>query len=502
MAPSVRPQRHGLFPPPGKTLPKHYLAPAKRVRQTLEESLVYWNKLETKEGPFPVTRLKQSGIDFSVGTLNFLANIGIILPYVLILAKWQQTQNETYLIALVAFYISRAASIFYTKRLNLRASTYLILSLTLGAAGSLIFAVAAHLGWLIIGSLLWGYSAATIWPYFLTVKLHLTHTADFKMKRLYWLIFAILALIIGADVLAKFNYTLTFALLGLLYLVALPGGLLLNNFTSDFYQESPHHVHGLSQTWRWALSVIFFGVIAVLTTLRKASVNIHSWLILTIIGVALVILIIELIADWHVLPSYKMRLLNRGFLVSMVLLFNSFFAYFYLGKAGMYAVFAVYLLGFETGFTLFNLLGHHDARRARHYSLISLMVGQVLLLIPRVGSYLLGLLLITLYVGYDNPTLNETLYGLDSIDTDSAIIHKYRFSTYGGLLCQLAMFGLLVAVSAVTGLSILDFFKPSDTGNFALYFYGLSWPLVIVSLSISVGNLRSKSPVVTKTQSE
>jgi len=438
-----------------------------------------------------VRRFKQGAIDFSVGTLNFLANIGIMLPYVLILAKWQQTQSETYLIALVAFYISRAASIFYTKRLNLKSSTYLMLSLTLGAAGSLIFAATAQLGWLIAGSLLWGYSAATIWPYFLTVKLHLTHTANFKMKRLYWLIFAGLALIVGADVLAKFNYTLTFTLLGLLYLAALPGGLLLDNFTSDFYRASPHQIHGLSQTWRWVLSLIFFGVIAVLTTLRKASVTLPSWLTLTIIGVALLILVIELIADWHVLPSYKMRLLNRGFLVSLVLLFNGFFAYFYLGNAGMYAVFAVYMLGFETGYTVFNLLGRHNAHRARKYSLISLMVGQILLLIPWVGSYLLGLLLITLYVGYDNPTINETLYRLDSIDADSAIIHKYRFSTYGGLLCQLVMFGLLVGVSAVTHLSILSFFKPSSGVNFNLYFYGLSWPLVLVSLLISLGNLYS-----------
>lgn len=436
-------------------------------------------------------RANQIAIDFSVGTLNFLANIGIMLPYVLILAKWQQTQSETYLMALVAFYISRAASIFYTKRLNLKSSTYLILSLTLGAAGSLIFAFTSQLGWLVVGSLLWGYSAATIWPYFLTVKLHLTHTANFKMKRLYWLIFALLGLIIGADILAQFNYTLTFILLGGLYLAALPGGLLLNNFTSDFYRSAPHQVHGLSQTWRWILSLVFFGVLAVLTTLRKATVILPSWIILTIIAAALIILIVELIADWHVLPSFKMRLLNRGFLVSLVLLFNSFFAYFYLGNAGMYAVFGVYLVGFETGHPVFTLLGRHRPHQARQYSLVSLMAGQLLLLIPWVGSYLLGLLLITLYVGYDNPTINETLYGLDSIDADSAIIHKYRFSTYGGLLCQLVMFGLLVAVSAGTHLSLLDFFKPSDTGHFNLYFYGLSWPLVFVSLLISIGNLHS-----------
>ncbi len=436
-----------------------------------------------------VNRLRQSGIDFSVGTLNFLANIGIMLPYVLILAKYQASHSETFLIALVAFYISRAASIFYTKRLNLRSTTYLILSLVLGALGSLTFALTDAVGWLIIGSFLWGYSAATIWPYFLTVKLHLSATTEFRMKRLYWAIFAGLALVIGVDLLAKLSYTLTFVLLALLYLAAVPGGVLLDNFTNDFYQNRPNHVHGITQTWRWILSVIGFAVIAVLTTLRKASVSIPSGIVLAIIGVALVILAIELYSDRHVLPNYKVRLLNRGFLVSLVLLFNSFFAYFYLGGSGMYAVFALYLIGFETGYPVFKALGKHDEARALRLSQISLVAGHVLLLIPWVGSYLVGLLLITLYVGYDNPTINQTLYGSAEIDSDTAIVNKYRFSTYGGLCCQLAMFGLLVAVSAVTQTHILDFFKPSDAGNFWLYTFTMSWPLVLISLGISIGNI-------------
>ncbi|MFC6260517.1 hypothetical protein [Levilactobacillus fujinensis] len=436
-----------------------------------------------------MNRLRQSGIDFSVGTLNFLANIGIMLPYVLILTKYQTTHSETFLIALVAFYISRAASIFYTKRLNLRSTTYLILSLVLGALGSLTFALTDAVGWLIIGSLLWGYSAATIWPYFLTVKLHLSATTEFRMKRLYWAIFAGLALVIGVDLLAKLSYTLTFVLLALLYLAAVPGGILLDNFTNDFYQNRPHHLHGITQTWRWILSVIGFAVIAVLTTLRKASVSIPSGIVLAIIGVALVILAIELYSDRHVLPNYKVRLLNRGFLVSLVLLFNSFFAYFYLGSGGMYAVFALYLVGFETGYPVFKALGKHDEARALRLSQISLVAGHVLLLVPWVGSYPVGLLLITLYVGYDNPTINETLYGSAEIDSDTAIVNKYRFSTYGGLLCQLAMFGLLVAVSAVTHTHILDFFKPSNAGNFWLYTLTMSWPLVLISLGISIGNI-------------
>lgn len=436
-----------------------------------------------------VNRLRQMGIDFSVGTLNFLANIGLMLPYILMLLKYQQTQSETYLIALVAFYISRAASIFYTKRLNLRSSTYLIACLVLGAVGSFIFALTSTVGWLIVASFLWGYSAATIWPYFLTVKLHLSQVTNFKMKRLYWVIFLGLGIMLGVDLAAGWSYTLTFCVLAALYLAALPGGLLLDNFTNDFYRKQAIHPHGLKQGWRWALSLLGFAAIALLTTLRKTTLNLPSWLLLVIIGGALLILAIELYNDRHVLPNYKVRLLNRGFLMSLVLLFNSFFAYFYFGNAGMYAVFALYLVGFEGGYPIFGKLAHGDGNRALRLSQASLLAGHVLLLIPWKYTYLLGILLLTLYVGYDNPTINATLYGSPDIDHDTAIIHKYRFSTYGGLLCQLVMFGLLVAVSATAHLSILSFFKPSDTSHFWLYTISLSWPLVLASLGISLGNI-------------
>lgn len=436
-----------------------------------------------------MTHLRQMGIDFSVGTLNFLANIGLMLPYILMLLKYQQTQSETYLIALVAFYISRAASIFYTKRLNLRSTTYLMICLVLGALGSVIFALTSTVGWLIVGSLLWGYSAATIWPYFLTVKLHLSQSSNFKMKRPYWLIFLGLGVMLGIDLAAGWSYMLTFSVLAALYLIALPGGILLDNFTNDFYHQQATQPHGLQQGWRWGLSVVGFAAIALLTTLRKTTLNVPTSLLLAIIGLALVILAIELFNDRHVLPSYKVRLLNRGFLMSLVLLFNSFFAYFYFGSTGMYIVFSLYLIGFEGGYPIFGKLAGGNPQRALKLSQISLLAGHALLLIPWKFSYLLGILLITLYVGYDNPTINATLYGSPEIDHDTAIIHKYRFSTYGGLLCQLVMFGLLVIVSAMAHLSLLTFFNPSDAGHFWLYTLALSWPLTLVSLGLSVGNI-------------
>lgn len=436
-------------------------------------------------------RLKQAGIDFSVGTLNFLANTGVMLPYILILFQYQKTQSATYLVALVTVYISRAASIFYTKRFNFRSSTYLILTLVLGALGSLPFALTQSVGWLIVGSLLWGYSAATIWPYFLTVKLHLTHTTPFKMKRVYWLVFLGLIILLELDFVLKLSFSLTFALLALLNLAALPGGLLLNEFTHDFYRGQPNQRHGLKQFWRWWLSVVFFAAIAVLTTLRKSNLALPAWLTLVIILVALVIALIELYADRRKLREFKLRLLNRGFLLSFVLLFSSFMAYFYWGKLGMYLIFVVYLIGFEGGAGIINALAHHDPARKQRLSGALLILGHLLVLIPWKYPYLLGLLLMALYIGYDNPTINRDMYESQVVDNDTAMIDKYRFSTAGGLICQLCLFGLLALVGWLGQLPILDFFKPTNATNWFLYTWAVNWPLVLTSLALSLANLRS-----------
>lgn len=438
-------------------------------------------------------RLKQTGIDFSVGTLNFLANTGVMLPYILILFQYQKTQNQTYLVALVTVYIARAASIFYTKRFNLRSSTYLILTLVLGALGSLPFALTHSLGWLVCGSLLWGYSAATIWPYFLTVKLHLTHTTSFKMKRTYWLVFGGLAILLGLDFLLNLSFSLTFALLAVLNLIALPGGLLLNEFTHDFYQRQPNQHHGLKQLWRWWLSIVFFAAIAVLTTLRKASLALPAWLTLLIILVALTIALIELYADRQKLPDFKRRLLNRGFLLSFVLLFSSFMVNFYWGKIGMYLVFIVYLIGFEGGTGIIGALAQHDMARQERLSARALILGHLLVLIPWKYTYLLGLLLIALYIGYDNPTINQDLYESQVVDNDSAMIDKYRFSTAGGLLCQLGLFGLLALISWLQATPILAFFNASSTTHWFLYTWAVNWPLALGSLALSLANLRTRS---------
>lgn len=105
---------------------------------------------------------------------------------------------------------------------------------------------------------------------------------------------------------------------------------------------------------------------------------------------------------------------------------------------------------------------------------------------------MLGLLLMALYIGYDNPTINHDMYESQVVDNDTAMIDKYRFSTAGGLLCQLCLFGLLALIGWLGQVPILGFFKPANATSWWLYTWAVNWPLTLTSLALSVANLRSK----------
>lgn len=431
-------------------------------------------------------KLQNSFLDFSIATLNFLANIGIVLPYVLILFKYQSSHSVTYLIAIIVFYIARAASIFSTKRLGLKSSTYLLLCLWLGVIGSLIYSVTTSLPWLVFGGLCLGYTSANIWPYYLTIKLHLTTSTDFKLKRLYWLIFAGLGLLFVADFSFDLHYQLAFVILGLLFLAAIPAGRLLNGFSMAFYEDHTITERRPIKPWRVLGFIVLFGLMGGLTLLRKISLSIALPVVLGGVVLAIVLLNLELAADWHAMPANKLRIVNRGFLVSLVLLFNSFFGVFILGKNGMYIIFAIYLLGFEGGSPLYHALGRQNGSRSKQLAQGGLILGHLLAFTTIPALYLIGLLLIALYVGFENPAINDSVYTADEADPDLAIINKYRFSTYGGLLCQLCLFALLVTVSAWQKLKLMAFFNPSGDSLKLTYLHGVAWPLLLISLLLSI----------------
>ncbi|KLD59794.1 hypothetical protein WP50_15475, partial [Lactiplantibacillus plantarum] len=81
---------------------------------------------------------------------------------------------------------------YLTIKLHLSAQTdfklkkiYWLIFLVLGSLTANIVAVLA-------GALFLGYTSANIWPYYLTIKLHLSAQTDFKLKKIYWLIFLVL----------------------------------------------------------------------------------------------------------------------------------------------------------------------------------------------------------------------------------------------------------------------------------------------------------------------
>lgn len=431
-------------------------------------------------------KLRHSGLDFSVATLNFLANIGVVLPYVLILFKYQQTRSSHYLVAIIVLYVARAASIFWTKHLNLTASNYLLVCLWLGAIGSIILSLTSNLVMLVIAAIALGYTSANLWPYYLTIKLHLTEATDFKLKKLYWLIFLGLALLFGLDFLFDLQYHLAFILLAALFLIAIPAGQLLSKFSLAFYDQHERSTTQPVKVWRVALFIIFFAVLGLLTLLRKVNLNIALPAVLALIVLDILLLNLEFWADWHAMNSNKLRVVNRGFLLSLVLLFNSFFGYFIFGAAGMYIVFGLYLLGFETGAPLSTLIANHTRFSAMTISRVGLVIGHLLILIPIPVIYGLGLLLVALYLGFENPGINDSVYHGEGEDPDLAIIHKYRFSMYGGLLCQLCFFGLLVIVSVLNNVRLMAFFNPTSPALAGHYLHGIAWPLVVVSAILTL----------------
>lgn len=433
-----------------------------------------------------LNKLRNSGLDFSVATLNFLANIGIALPYVLILFKYQQTHSINYLVAIIVYYVTRAASVFWTKHLDLKASSYLLICLWLGVFGSLIFSFTSSLAGVIIAAICLGYTSANIWPYYLTIKLHLSTTTDFKLKQFYWLIFLGLAVLFGIDFWLDLQYRLAFILLALLFVIAIPAGRLLNQFSLAFYNDHAPAQHQPVKPWRIVVFIVFFAAIGLLTLLRKINLSIALPYVLGIVVLAIILLNLELAADWKAMPANKLRIVNRGFLLSFVLLFNSFFGYFMFGKNGMYIVFGLYLLGFEGGRPLYLLLTHQNQTKATQLARYGLIIGHLLAFTTLPVLYGIGLLLIALFIGYENPAINDSVYAAEKDDPDLAIIHKYRFSTYGGLLCQLFLFGLLVTVSALNQLKLMNFFNPSSTALKATYQFGMAWPLVGLSLLITL----------------
>lgn len=432
-------------------------------------------------------------LNLSLAVLNFLANVGLVLPYMLLLLAYQKTGSSDDLLAVVLLYIVRAGSVFVTKHLPLRAPTYLLLCLAFGVMGSLLCSLNAGRITLVAGALLLGYMAATIWPYYLTVKMHLKASTGFQLRRFHWLVFLALFALVGVDLATGLSIRLSFIFLAALFASAIPAARQLQKDTQAFYATHEPQAPARLHLWPTLLFVGFFAVLGLLKLLSRVTLNVAWPYLLAVITCALFVLTFELRLAWRSAPQHKLLMVTRGFLLSNVLLVNSFYAAFVFGSKGMYLVFVLYLIGFEAGSPVVNLIAGKMHRNAKQLAQWGLLLGLLLTATAWAPFYALGLLLVAMFIGFVNPIINQVAYNNAADDPDLTIIHKYRFSTYGGLLCQVCLFALVTMTGVLTHQPLLAFFKPTSMAAAGAYQFGVLWPITLIAVAATLAVRKTES---------
>ncbi|MGV0167778.1 hypothetical protein ACRYI5_04165 [Furfurilactobacillus sp. WILCCON 0119] len=410
------------------------------------------------------------GFILSYGALNSIANLGVLLPYLFILLAYNQLHSTALLIGLLTIYTTRAVSFFGGLHLRLKSSQYLLLNLLCGLLGALIYMIAPSTTlWLIIGGLPLGYSAATLWPYFLTIKLHATTYGTFAPKPYHWFIFLLsLGGVIGIDLLHPILH-LAFGALAILYAAALPSAIRLVYNLAPVYQQADLHADQRPRMWRLVPLLFFAGIIASLALARKQSVGGYLYpLLIALILIAFVMTLRELLLDTKLLADIDIRLVFRGFLLNFVLFYATFYGGLFWGTHAPLVIFSTYLIGFQIGPRLpkwFPVLIDHRQLLDRWWPLSATL----LIILNQPWTFVLGILLLSLYVGFLNPYFNNDLYFKSGLSKDVALFYKYRLSAYGSQLFQLCFFALLLTFGVTQHFSIIMFFKLTPTLATALH---------------------------------
>lgn len=432
--------------------------------------------------------IKNQAMDLSHATLNFLANMFRFLPYVLVLLIYKQDNEPKYLFLVILVYVTKTASIFMTKHLKITTSTYLLICLGVGLIGTLCFGLTSNIYILTFGALCIGYTSANLWPYYLTVKKHLAVNNGFKLKKIYWLIFLIFLILFGFDITLNHQYQITFNLLTLLLIIALPAAIQMYQQIKPLYQSTIQKAAYPIKPWKSIAFLIIFINLALLTLLRKIEFNIFCPILLIIIGLTIILLISAIHDDWHDHLIYRLKLINRGFIINLVLFIHGFFSYFILGKSGMLWIFPLYLFGLEGGRPIYQLLKKYTKKEKAPE--ISLIIGELLITTMTPTLYILGILLITLYIGYENPDINQNVYLNSEENNELAYLYKYRFSTYGKLLCQLIFFIILILVCWHFNYDMINFFNSVNKNNEIInYNWYLILPISLVSVLVSTTSI-------------
>lgn len=430
-------------------------------------------------------KMKNLAIELSYATLNFLANILRVLPYVLILLIYKQNNNPKYLFLIILVYIAKIASVFMTKHLKITTSTYLLLCLGSGLVGTLCFGLTTNLYILSIGALFISYTSANLWTYYLTVKNHLAFNDGFQLKKIYWLIFLVFIIFLGFDIALEHQYQITFNLLSILIIISFAAAIKMHQQIKPLYNSTIKKANYPIKLWKSMMFLIIFINLSLLTILRKIELNIFWPILLIMLAITIILLVTVIHDDWHDYLIYQLKLINRGFIINLVLFIHGFYCYFVVGKNGLVWLFVIYLIGLEGGRPLYQLL--KKTTKQNKAPEISLVIGELLITTMIPILYLIELLLISLYVGYENQDLNQDIYMNSDDNSELAYLFKYRFSTYGKLLCQSIFFVIITLVCWHFNYDMLDFFNSTNISQeINNYNWYLILPISLISVFVSL----------------
>ncbi|WP_243133492.1 hypothetical protein [Weissella koreensis] len=412
---------------------------------------------------------------FSYSFLNFIANVCVFLPYFITLMAYANNHNPLLLVTLAFIYATRSVSIMLFNIFSNKWNNILI-SIAAGILGALSMAmIPLNIYSSLLAGILLVYHSATLWPTFFAGKVDLDYTSKINQKYI-WSIFILLIVMLVAILLAhpysESYYQINFLGYGILSMLCLPSAY---KMTKDLAKQDVQKISDNNPILFLALVFIIFTIRGVLFLLSKGlSKNYGLDLLISIILIILIVYVISVSKKFSRNIVFNLTIL-RGMLMVYVLFFATFYSMNWFGSKAPIIMYILYLIGFESGSIV--------VKKVNVKPDLLLYFGALMISIPNQYSYLLGILLWTLYLGYLNVYLNKNHVKGEFFNGGSGIIRKYQISSYGSQIGYSIIFITLLSFAMLKMIDLHNFFiSNNDTIKFNLYL--LNQIIVLIYLVI------------------
>lgn len=394
-------------------------------------------------------------IKYSYSTLSFLANTSVVLPFFVVLREYNINKSFTFLITLIFIYALRATSVWLLPNsignipgLNLKS---IVLA---GAFGFLLLPLSSTSFFSIVSGVLLGYMSANIWPYFLAYRTEniFEHQSPARYSALAFLFLAILIPFIQIAL----PFPMAAIVISIIYLFSyfsIPP-------TKKIKKEmAPTNIffYSFSLLIIVIINLIVRGLMEYPFITKQQLLLNSKWDLYSIITL-FSILTILIAVQYFQLKNNKLFVttLFRGYLMAYILLYSPFFMGNFLGpNAALIWVYFLYILGFELGPIL-------ERKWTKKYNFnlkrLLLVTGAVFQIIPSIHSYMISILLLSLYLGTINVQLNIIHHSYGNKKNTEGIFIKYKLSNLGNQLFYLVFIFTSFLLSNIYSADLQNFF--------------------------------------------